>query len=61
MSHTAADFMDGRTPENDANRERYCKRFCKHHRKHKCAKYKCRIINAPCDPIAEYMKQEYKK
>jgi len=22
------------------------------------AKYKCRIVNAPCDPMAEYMSQK---
>ena len=58
MSHTSADFMDGRTPANDNARERYCKSFCKHRKKHKCTKHKCGIENAPCDPIAEYMKQE---
>lgn len=38
------------------SREKYCS-FCKFKKKHKCAKYKCRIVNAPCDQIAEYMRQ----
>lgn len=52
-----SNFMDGRTPSNDEAREKHCKQFCKHRKKHKCAKFKCRIKNAPCDPIAEYMRQ----
>lgn len=32
---TAADFMAGRNLETDANRESYCKGFCKHRKKHK--------------------------
>lgn len=55
---TAADFMDGRNAETDANRESYCKTFCKHRKKHKCAKHGCLIKNAPCDPVAEYMRQK---
>ena len=54
---TTAEFIDGRNPRTDENRESYCK-FCRYRKKHKCAKYKCRIVNAPCDPVAEYMRQK---
>ena len=54
---TAAEFMDGRNSRTDAERESYCKGFCKYRKKHKCSKLGCRIVNAPCGPIAEYMKQ----
>lgn len=53
---TPAEFINGRNDRTDANRESYCKWFCKHRKKHKCAKYGCRIVNAPCDPMAEYMR-----
>lgn len=52
-----AEFMNGRNHRTDTARERYCKTFCKFRKKHKCAKHDCRIINAPCDPISEYMRQ----
>jgi hypothetical protein len=55
---TAAEFMDGRNSRTDAERESYCKGFCKYRKKHKCAKHGCRISNAQCDPIAEYMRQK---
>lgn len=56
---TAAEFMDGRNSRTDRMREDYCKYAgCKHRKKHKCDKYKCRIVNAPCDPVAVYMGQK---
>ncbi|MGE4564210.1 MAG: hypothetical protein AB7F32_05020 [Victivallaceae bacterium] len=55
---TPADFMDGNNTRTNAYRESYCKAFCKHRKKHKCAKHHCRIVNAPCDPMAEYMGQK---
>ena len=55
---TAAEFMDGRNSRTNAERESYCKGFCRYRKKHKCAKYKCRIVNASCDPVAEYMRQK---
>lgn len=58
---TAAEFMDGNNPRTDAERESHCKTFCKYRRKHKCAKHGGRIIHAPCDPIAEYMRQKEAK
>lgn len=54
---TPAEFIDGRNTRTDKNRESHCKTFCKFRKKHKCAKYACRIVNANCDPIAEYMRQ----
>lgn len=54
---TPAEFIDGRNTRTDKNRESHCKTFCKFRKKHKCEKHGCRISNAPCDPIAEYMKQ----
>lgn len=57
-SFTAAEFLDGMTERTNTMRESYCKRFCQFRKKHKCAKYKCRIKNAPCDPIAEYVRQK---
>ncbi len=54
---TASEFMNGNNVKTNAMRESYCKCFCKHRKKHKCRKHGCRIANAKCDPIAEYMKQ----
>lgn len=54
---TDAEFMYGRSSRTDAEREARCKTFCRFRKKHNCLKHGCRIVNAPCDPIAEYMKQ----
>lgn len=54
----SAEFMDGMNARTNANREQYCKHGCKFRKKHKCGKYRGRIVNAPCDPIAEIMKQK---
>ena len=51
-----SNFMDGRTPANDEAREKHCKYFCKYRKKHKCAKFKCRITLAEIEPeLAEQM------
>lgn len=56
------EFMNGRNDRTNAYRESYCKlAFCKHRKKHKCAKHHCRIVNATCDPMAEYMRHGKEK
>lgn len=54
----SSEFLDGQNERTNANRESFCKSFCPHRKKHKCLLHKCRIKNANCDPVAEYMKQK---
>lgn len=58
MDLDIADYIEWVNSVTNVNRESYCKLFCAYRKKHRCSKHGCRITNAPCDPIAEYLKQK---